>query len=76
MLLADGFATTVAPAIVANVLGGTGTQRSSQISTASTKSGRSDAANSRSAPNGTPVRPRSVTVSKLASRAALKCRFS
>jgi hypothetical protein len=33
MLLADRFTSTVAPASAAQVLGGTGTHRSSQIST-------------------------------------------
>ena len=52
MLLADRLASTVAPASAAAELGGTGTQKSSQISACTTRSGRSSAANSRSVPHG------------------------
>ena len=41
-LLPERLAITVAPAIAANVLGGTGAQRSSQISTPTTRSGTDD----------------------------------
>jgi hypothetical protein len=51
--LPEMLASTVAPASAAAELGGIGTQKSSQISTCSTKSEKSSAANSRSGPNGT-----------------------
>ena len=51
--LPDRLASTVAPASAASALGGTGTHMSSQISTCSTRPGRSVAAKSRSGPNGT-----------------------
>ena len=53
MLLADRFASTVAPASAPYVLGGIALQTSSQISTWTLKPGRSVALNTRSAPNGT-----------------------
>ena len=63
--LPDRLASTVAPGQRASALGGTGTHMSSQISTCSTKPGRSVAANSRSGPNGTccsPMRMRAAHV--------------
>ena len=56
MLLADKFASTVAPATAASPLGGLGTQTSSQISAWTIRPRMSDASHNRSVPNGT-VRP-------------------
>ncbi len=75
MLLADRFASTVAPAIAPNVLGGTGTQTSSQISACTAKSGRSRAAKIRSGPHGT-VSPSSSISPPTSSRAARNWRSS
>ena len=58
--LADRLSSTVAPASAASELGGIGTQRSSQISTWTTRPGTSSAANSRSGPNGTSSPPRRI----------------
>ncbi len=69
MLLADRFASTVAPASAPNVLGGIGTQTSSHSSTCNAKPGRSLAAKTMSLPNGT-VCPSSSTSLPIASRAA------
>ena len=57
MLLAERFSSTVAPASAPSVLGGIGTQRSSQISAWTTRPGTSSAANSRSGPNGASTPP-------------------
>jgi hypothetical protein len=51
--LAERFARTVAPASAANVLGGSGTQTSSQTSRCSTNPGTLVASNSSREPNGT-----------------------
>ncbi len=75
MLLADRLAITVAPASAARVLGGSGTQRSSQISTPSTKPGRSSASNSRSVPNGARV-PATAIVSPTRPTPEANCRAS
>ncbi len=56
MLQADRLASTVAPASAASQLGGTGTQKSSQISAWTTKPGTSSAAKIRSGPNGASMR--------------------
>ena len=75
MLLADRLVRTVAPAIAAYVLGGTGAHRSSQISTCITNDGMSRAANTISVVNGT-ISPSSRTPSPTRSRAARNWRFS
>src|SRR5437867_1303223 len=59
-LLAERFARTVAPAIAASVLGGSGTQTSSQISICNAKSGQFAARKMRSLPKGA-VLPRTRT---------------
>jgi hypothetical protein len=53
MLLAERFASTVAPASAAKVLGGIGTHTSSQISTCIRKPATFSASKIRSLPNGT-----------------------
>ncbi len=68
MLLADRFATTVAPASTAKLDGGTGTQTSSQISTASANPSRSVASKIRSGPKGT-TSPKRDTSRRTAARA-------
>ena len=74
-LLADRLHKTVAPASAAQVDGGTGAHRSSQISTWSRKPGTSPAAKIRSLPNGASC-PARLTSCPTASRAAAKWRFS
>ena len=75
MFEAERFASTVAPASAASVDGGSGDQRSSQISTWRQKPGRSGVSNSRSVPNGASW-PSRVTVSETASKPEVNWRFS
>src|SRR5205085_2494383 len=75
MLLAERLAMTVAPAMLAKVLSGIGTHRSSQISTNTTKLSRSVARNRSEAPRGISRWPSRSTCSTVVCCAALKCRF-
>ncbi len=73
--LPEGLASTVAPASAAFIPGACGTQRSSQISTPTTRPGTSCAAKSRSVPNGTGS-PATVIVSPAIPAPEAKWRFS
>jgi hypothetical protein len=73
--LPERLRSTVAPASAASELGGTGTHRSSQISTCTTSPGTSRARNSRSGPNGTVTPPTSMDAPRRSSPGA-KCRRS
>ena len=67
MFDADRLPSTVAPASAARVLGGTGTHRSSQMSTCSMKPGRCRARSRTSVPNGTSCPSSRIVVARAAS---------
>src|SRR5262249_30169910 len=75
MLLAERFASTVAPASAPQVEGGIGVQTSSQISTCSENPAKSAASKTRSLPNGTSWSS-SLTTDRIACVAEANCRFS
>ena len=74
-LLAERFASTVAPASAAYVDGGIGTHTSSQISTCKAKPGRSLASKIRSLPNGASC-PATRTSRPAAAKPEVNCRRS
>src|SRR5204862_4550341 len=74
-LLAERFARTVAPAIAASVLGGSGTHTSSQISMCNARSGQFAARKMRSLPNGA-ILPRTRMCRSTALEPDVNWRFS
>ena len=75
MFEAERLARMVAPASAPSVEGGVAAQKSSQISTCSTKPSRSSAAKIRSGPNGASI-PATRIVAPAMSRPAANQRFS